>query len=262
MQLQFHIYGFILGLAIIFASWLIENQLKKDLLLNKIYYKVGLISLFFAVIGARVWHVVTDFYFYQDNLNAIFEVWNGGLSFFGGVLGSVTGLVIAFFVVEDIKILSWDSKKKNILKLLDFSIFGLPAGHAIGRLANYFNQELYGRPTNSFIKIYIDEAHRLPGYDGISYYQPLFLFEALFTGFFAISLYVVKHFKRIKLPKIGSGSLFLLYVLYYSIIRFFLDFLRIDKPLVIASLGANQVILIGVILITGTYFYKKRWHKK
>lgn len=254
MQLNFNIYGFIIGLALVIASWLIEEQLKHEKVLSKVFYKVGLLAFVFAVFGARIWHVFTDFHLYKNNLMAIVEVWNGGLSIFGGVLGGIVGLIVSTFVLKELKNKSVESKKETVFKLLDYSIFGLPVGQAIGRLGNYFNQELYGAPSNSFLKIFIDKEYRLTGFEQIEYYHPLFFYEMLITGLFAIMLYYLNKKRSKKLPKIGSGNLFLIYILYYSIFRFFLDFLRLDKTFSsIFSLGINQLFL--VVLVVGIVIY-------
>jgi phosphatidylglycerol:prolipoprotein diacylglycerol transferase len=261
MQLTFNIYGLIIGLAIVFSSMLIEEQLKHEKKLYNIFHKISLISFIFAIFGARVWHVVTDFYLYEHNLYAVLEIWNGGLSIFGGVLGGIIGLIIATHFLQELRDEALNNKNKIVKKLLDYSIFGLPFGQAVGRLGNYFNQELYGAPSNGLLKIFIDKEFRLPGFEQVEYYHPLFFYEMLATGLFAASLYIFKNKMPQKIPKIGSGYLFLNYILYYSIIRFFLDFLRLDKSIsYFFSLGMNQVFLASLIMGIFTYYYIIKKH--
>ena len=255
MQLKFNLYGFIIGLAIVISSRLIEEQLKHEKILNAIFYKVSLFSFAFAILGARVWHVSTDFYLYRHNLLATLEIWNGGMSIFGGVLGGVVGLMIATFFIKELKDESIKFKKNTVAKFLDYTVFGLPLGQAVGRLGNYFNQELYGAPSNGLFKIFIDKEYRLPGFEQVEYYHPLFFYEMIATGLFVTVLYFLKNKMPQKLPKIGSGNLFLIYILYYSVIRFFLDFLRLDKSISgFFSLGMNQVFLLFLVLAITVYF--------
>ena len=136
---------------------------------------------------------------------------------------------------------------------MDIIIFGLPLGQAIGRLGNYFNQELYGLPTSLPWGIFIDVQHRIASYTHVERFHPLFAYEMIFTAAFGIGLWMYS--LRVKKPiKIGSGFYFLVYVLYYCFVRFCLDFLRIDKTYFLGtSLGLNQVILILLMLITGMY---------
>ncbi len=261
MQLPFNSYGLIIGIAIIVSGLLIESQIKKEKFdsvernfLIQVFYEIGVLALIFGVIGARVWHVFTDFWFYEHDLVSIFFIWNGGLSILGGVMGGIIGILTSIFILPDLKSQSLETKKKLVLKLLDFSVFGLPVGQAIGRWGNYFNQELYGLPTSGFFKIFIDKEHRLQGYENRAYYHPLFLYEMIATGLFALALHWAYQKPRVKLPKLGSGNLFLLYILYYSIVRFLLDFLRIDKSILYSILGTNQLVLLLVIFSISTYF--------
>lgn len=253
MPIQFHWYGFIVGLSIVIGSQLIEKQLQKRNFSVDLFYKLGFFVLFFAVIGARAWHVATDFHLYTDNLLSALYIWRGGLSIFGGVLGGIVGLYCGLFILSSTRLLSLKKKQFTAAFLLDSAVFGLPVGQAIGRVANYLNQELYGVPSDGFFKIYIDEAHRLPGYEHVAYYHPLFLYELLATGGFAGVLYWLasrdERTQKKLLPELGTGKLFVVYVLFYSIVRFFLDFLRIDKTFFGESfLGINQVFLLVVIL--------------
>lgn len=259
------LYGLIIGLSIVIGSWFVEKQFRQDKFLTKIFYKVGLFSFLFGIIGARLWHVATDYYLYRSNFIAIFEVWNGGLSIFGGILGGVIGLIVSTLILKEFKNKSLNKRKIIILKLLDYSIFGLPVSQAIGRLGNYFNQELYGSPTSGFLKIFIDKTHRLPGFEKIEYYHPLFFYEILATGFFVLLLYIIRYkskfiisvpiLKNLKIPRIGSGNLFLFYLFCYSLVRFLLDFLRLDKTVLsIFSLGVNQVFLVCLLTVISIYY--------
>ena len=167
MRLTFSLYGFIIGLAIVIGSWLIENEIKNEQLLRTAYTKIVALAFIFAIIGARAWHVGTDFYIYQDDLLATVAIWHGGLSIFGGILGGLVGLLLSVFVLNEFKKMPWSRKRIELLKMFDYAVFGFPVGQAIGRWANYFNQELYGLPYRGFLKIFIDPEHRLVGFEHI-----------------------------------------------------------------------------------------------
>ena len=252
MKIQFHWYGFIIGIAIVVATQLIERKAIQEKLVLKEVWRVGLLALLFGVIGARLWHVATDFWLYTNDPIAILFIWNGGLSILGGVLGGIIGLFIGKKLFSS----------PSVIHLLDLAIFGLPVGQAIGRVANYVNQELYGLPTEGLLKIFISEDRRLPGYETVEYYHPLFFYEAIFTGLFAVVLYLLD--KKKKLPVLGTGRLFITYVVYYCIVRFFLDFLRIERGILIGGvLGINQLVLllvtsIVIFRIIKSYVSKKR----
>jgi phosphatidylglycerol:prolipoprotein diacylglycerol transferase len=127
---------------------------------------------------------------------------------------------------------------------LDILAPGLALGQAIGRWGNYFNQEVYGMPSNLPWAIKIDQAHRLPGFENIERYHPTFLYEFiwnLLNMFFL--LWVARKFK----DRLKPGDVFFLYMIIYSFGRFMLEFIRIvNSP--IAGINSNQA-LMGVIFV-------------
>lgn len=261
--LPFHLYGLIVGLAIVISVSIIEKFYIKLGHSENIFWKIITLMLIFGIVGARAWHVGTDFYLYENNLWEVFYVWNGGLSIFGGIFGGAIGVFLATRLF----------KEAEFLEFLDIAVFALPIGQAIGRLGNYVNQELYGLPSGeglfSIFKIFISQENRLAGYENIEYYHPLFFYEMiamLVFGGIAYYLYFGKLGKKNKdkLPKIGSGQLFLIYVLYYSVIRFLLDFIRLDKTIFEwlgklnwLNLGINQVVLLAIACFAVIMLIKK-----
>ncbi len=122
---------------------------------------------------------------------------------------------------------------------------------AIGRWGNFFNQELYGKPTNLPWKIYIDPAHRVPGYQNYAYYQPLFLYELLWNLLnMAILMWMARHLEKWLKP----GDLFYIYMIMYSIGRFCLEFLRVDASQ-IAGINFNQTFVMMVALVAGAFLF-------
>lgn len=247
-----HLYGVMIGLGIVIGLWLVEIPLKKNKASLDDFYKLFWLSLIGGLIGARGWHVMTDFSYYQHQWGDVFKVWNGGMSIIGGVLGGVltAWLIIKFFDL---------GKKINFKLTLDALVFGLPVAQAIGRWGNYFNQELYGQPTQLPWGIYIDPAHRLIGYEQFSHFHPLFLYEMGLMLLFAGGVWMNQRRQFVSGFSIGSGKLFYLYIFYYSFIRFWLDFIRIDKTQFIdTNLGINQFFLIFIMLGSGYWLSKKR----
>lgn len=240
--IEIHVYGLLVGIAILVAYELIE----KKLLLVKFPAKnIKLLTsavVVCGIIGARLWHVLTDYQLYVDNFLGIFQIWNGGLSIFGAVLGSIFGVYATKFIFKE-------ARNISVPLLLDAGIYGLPIAQAIGRVGNFVNQELYGLPTQGFLRVGIDRRNRVQGYEQFEFFHPLFFYEMIFTGLFAFGLYYLDYKK--KGIAIGSGKVFLIYTLYYSVIRFFLDFLRIERSIISSiGLGINQLFLLGVILVT------------
>lgn len=228
--MSFNLYGLLVGLAIVVALLLIERKGQQIKFKFKHYYLnvslVFLSSLFFA----RLWHVITDWSLYQHNLVNVFKVWNGGISVLGAILG---GIIALYFI-------AW-FEKYQFRKLLDLVIFGLPFAQSIGRWGNYFNQELYGWKTNLPWGIMID---------GVKYH-PLFLYESILM--FIFGFYAWKRFKN---KEIGQGKFFLYYLFFYSLVRFILDFMRIEKAMINGWLGINQLVLLFILIVSLSYLMK------
>lgn len=257
MFINFNLYGFILGLAIITTISLIEKQYKKLNFSQDLFWKIIFFSFMFGIFGARLWHVLTDFNLYKDNLIEALYIWNGGLSIFGGLFGSIFGAYLSLTLLKNKK----SKNQISFLEFIDIAVFGIPIGQVIGRLGNYFNQELYGIPADdsflSFFKIYIDPVHRISGFETIEYYHPIFFYEMILMSLFAFFIYFLN--LKNKLPKIGTGKLFLIYVSYYSVVRFLLDFIRLNKTLINeTNIGVNQAILILILLVSLSFWLKNK----
>lgn len=234
----FHLYGLLIGLAIVLASFLIEHQSQRHHLnLNVLWSASGWV-LIGGVVGARLYHVVTDFQLYQLDWWNVFKIWQGGLGVMGAVIGGVIGLILYF------KISGQDYKTLPIW--LDVSVFGLPFAQALGRLGNYFNQELYGLPTSLPWGIFIDTKFRSSNYIQFEKFHPLFAYEALLILLFGLIIWWIDWKHKIKL---GTGKLFLVYVSYYAVVRFWLEFLRIDRKMIWWILDINQLIVLFLLVI-------------
>jgi phosphatidylglycerol:prolipoprotein diacylglycerol transferase len=173
---------------------------------------VALIVVPLGAIGARLYHVIDQWDYYMQNPGMI--IGGQGLGIFGAIIGGALGLIIYTW---------W--KKLNTLRWLDIVAPGLILAQAIGRWGNFFNQELYGYPTDLPWAIYIDPAHRLPDYENYTHFHPLFLYESLWNllGFAILMLLGRKLRSRLR-----NGDIFFLYVIHYSIGRFFLEGLKLD----------------------------------
>ena len=208
--------------------------------------------LVLGLIGARFWHVLTPSeslgvgagYYFKHPIE-IFNIRQGGLGIPGAVIGGALGLWIY-------------CKKKGLHFFIwaDIIAPGLAIAQAIGRWGNFVNQELYGPPTDLPWGIFIDPAHRLPGYQGFTHFHPMFLYESLWNLFnFLILIRISKDEQQRK----RSGELFLIYLIIYAIGRFFLEFIRIDASY-ISGINANQVTMAFVAVIssiTGVLRYRQ-----
>ncbi len=173
-----------------------------------------------GIVGARIYHVIDYWWYYKEDLVEVLRVWHGGLGIYGAILGGILGLWV--YTLKN---------KKTFQAGLDLICIGLPVGQAIGRLGNYFNQELYGKETKAFWGIIIEGKK----------YQPLFLFEAILN----MGLFLVMVLLSRKERNLGFFAGF--YFVGYGVIRFCLDFLRLELWK-IGGIGVSQVISIIVFI--------------
>lgn len=234
-------YGLLVGLGVVVVLELFERKAKQNNLFIPEVKKLLFVGLCGALVGARSWHVGTDWSLYQENILSAFFIWRGGMSVIGAIVGVTASMIGAAFF--------WRYSKKTLLATLDLLAFSAPFGQIIGRVGNWFNQELYGLPTTLPWKIFIEPVHRSPQFTEFEYFHPLFLYEALLLLFFGVFLWVVSRKQTTILGRVGTGKYFSLYLGYYCIIRFLLDFLRIEKAVTpLFFLSFNQLFL-GLCLI-------------
>ena len=229
-------YGLCIALGIAVATWLAASELRR-----KGYDPaLALDALFFIVppgfIGARVYHVLTDYQLYaNDPIPGIFEVWNGGLGIYGAVIGGFLGLLV-FARVRGI----------SALAFADTIAPGLVLAQAIGRWGNYFNQELFGRPSDLPWAIEIAPQNRPPGFTDAASFHPTFFYESLWNLLVClILLFVARRFA----DRLKNGDIVLLYVCLYSAGRFFVETLRVDPAFLIGDFRGN-LFVASVLALT------------
>ena len=207
-----------------------------------------IVVLILAVIGARLYHILTP----SPSLAAVgiaspldylrhpakmFDFRSGGLGIYGGLAGGALGLW-------------WYAWRRRIpmLAWADLAVIGLALGQVFGRWGNFFNQELYGRPTNLPWAITIDPLYRLPGYAEFSRFHPAFLYESLWSLLtFAVLYMLWQHWRARLLP----GDLMALYLIFYAVGRILLEMVRLDsRPVMLGSLTLNIAVatLISLLL--------------
>jgi phosphatidylglycerol:prolipoprotein diacylglycerol transferase len=167
----------------------------------------------------------------------ILNIRQGGLGIPGGVVGGVFALLIF-------------TKKKNLnfLEWADIIAPGLALAQAIGRWGNFFNQELYGPPSNLPWAIYIDPVHRLSGFEDFSRFHPMFLYESIWNLInFSILILLSRKLKKKLIP----GDIFCAYLIIYPIGRFLLEFIRLDSSY-IGGVNANQITMAVVAISSVT----------
>jgi len=238
-------YGIIIMLGALAGGWLAAREAKRREHDSEIVWDLLIWLIVGGVIGARLWHVFTPSpsaiaegrttMFYLTHPFDLINLRNGGLGIPGAVIG---GVVTLYFFA-----------RRNGLNFAEWTDIAAPAlalGQAIGRWGNFVNQELYGAPTNLPWKIYIDPLHRLAGFETQEYYHPLFLYESLWNvGNMVLLIWLTRRYG----DRIKHGDIFLVYLIFYPIGRFLLDFLRLDAAM-LGGLNANQAAMAVVAVLS------------
>jgi phosphatidylglycerol---prolipoprotein diacylglyceryl transferase len=248
----FHIYfyGLLIMAGVIAAAFLGQAEAKRRGMNPELIWDALFWVVLAGIIGARLWHIfspppsmveqgITTKWYLTHPLDML-NIRNGGL----GIPGAVIGGAIALWIY-------CRRKKVSFLTWADTIIPGVALAQAIGRWGNFFNQELYGQPTNLPWKIYIDPIHRVPGYENVDYFHPLFLYEFLWNLLnMALLLIAARRFKDWLKP----GDLLYFYMIMYAIGRFSLEFLRLDASQV-GGVNFNQTFMIIVALVAGVLLF-------
>ena len=206
---------------------------------------VAIWAIPFGIVGARVYHVATDpeLYFSDGKhpLNAL-KIWEGGLGIWGAIAGGALGAYIAC-----------RRYGVSFSSVADALAPGLLVAQAIGRIGNYFNQELFGKPTTQPWGLEIDPDKRPDGYFQYATFHPTFLYELLWN--LAAAALIIAIDRRVKLT---GGRAFALYAMLYTSGRVWIEALRIDTANHIGPFRLNVWTSIAVFVLAATYFVATR----
>jgi prolipoprotein diacylglyceryl transferase len=229
-------YALAILLGIVAAWWILDRRYTarggpKDAALDVAFWMVP-----FGIVGARLYHVFSspDAYFGPDGdpVRALY-IWQGGLGIWGAVALGAVG--------------AWIGLRRRGLRMAPFADAlapGLLVAQAIGRLGNYFNQELYGAPTTLPWGLQIDDAHRVPGYAAGTLFHPTFLYEMLWNlAAIGVLIWAERRFR------LRHGRVFWLYVMLYTAGRVWIEYLRIDEAETVLGLRLNVWTSILIFLV-------------
>ena len=252
-------YGMIIGLGILVGILIAALEAKRTKQNPEDYYDLAIYAVIFAIIGARIYYVIFSWDMYKDHLLSIFNIRQGGLAIYGGVIAAV----ITVFVFANKKHLSAPV-------LLDTAVLGLVAGQMIGRWGNFFNREAFGEYTDGLLamRLPVDAVRgsditelmrkHMETEEGVSYMQahPTFLYESLWCLLILILLLLYRKHKKF------NGEIFLIYLAGYGFGRFWIEGLRTDQ-LLLPGIGLPvSQLLAGVLVAASVLLILYRWHKE
>ena len=230
--LNLRMYGLMIALGVIAAVWLCGRLFEeKGIGTKDDAGSIAMWGVIGGVIGARLYHVATDWHRFSDDLGAIPRIWEGGL----GIPGGIAAGVLAG---------AYQAKRRGIDPLMGLTCAtpAIALAQAIGRWGNWFNQELFGRATDVPWALEIDDDHLPSGYPSGTTFHPTFLYESLWNlALCALLLWVDRRLR------LGPGRLFAVYLIGYGAGRFWIEGLRIDPASEVAGLRWNQWVAVAAI---------------
>lgn len=241
-EVEIYVYGVCMALAILFGTIVsnkfanVSNLFPKDIFISIIPWLV-----FSGLLGARLWYCTLNWHEFSQNYLNILNFRSGGISIHGAILG---GFIFLYFYSK--------LKKIPLINLCDYAVSGLALGQAIGRWGNFFNNEAFGLPTDGFLKLFIPYSSRPYQYQDYMYFHPTFLYESICD----FILFLLLFYLTVK-KKLCSGMLTFLYLACYSLIRFFIELIRIDCEVKIFNLPFPAIVsLIVFTMALGFIIFK------
>ena len=233
--LSIHAYGLMIALGVVAGVWLLGRRLEaRGAGTRDDASAIGMWAVLAGIIGARLYHVATSWDSFADDPGRIIQIWKGGLGIPGGLLA---GTLVAIWVAR--------RRKVGVLPLLDSAAPAIPLAQSIGRWGNWFNQELFGKPTDLPWALEVSDATAAKaGYPPGTTFHPTFLYESIWN--LALCGVLIAVDRRFRLR---PGSLFGLYLIGYGIGRFWIEGLRIDPSSELAGLRWNQWVAIAFIAL-------------
>jgi prolipoprotein diacylglyceryl transferase len=229
-----HAYGILYAVAVIAAVYITRRRWHDPEMVDE----VALWGFPAGLIGGRLYHVITSWNEVPHTWWGPFAVWKGGLGIWGGI---AAGVIVGLWRVR--------RRGQDVPAFMDAGAPALLVAQAIGRVGNWFNQELFGKPTNLPWGLKIDPAHRPEQYANVATFHPTFLYEIIWNLSLAGFLVWLGHHRNIRPP-----GLFALYVAGYSAFRIFEETLRVDPAHHFLGLRLNLFVAVALTIAGLVWF--------
>jgi prolipoprotein diacylglyceryl transferase len=236
--IQLHAYGLMLAIGVLVAAKIASVRWRQSGHNPKEIAEIAVPVVIAGVIGARVYHLFTGYKWDQDGLVGAIEIWRGGLSIWGAVGG---GLLMVLYLAH--------RRHLDTLALLDAIGPAVVVAQAIGRWGNYFNQELYGRPTRLPWALEIDLAHRPLNYEHYATFHPTFLYESIWCLLVFGTIVFLERTRGLR-----KGQAFALYVAMYTLGRIYFEWLRVDPASKIFGIRFNLLLSLVLSIAASAWF--------
>ncbi|HEY9669600.1 MAG TPA: prolipoprotein diacylglyceryl transferase [Coleofasciculaceae cyanobacterium] len=243
-------YGLLIASAVLIGVTLSQYLAKRRNVDPNLIGDLAIWLVIGAIPCARLYYVLFEWEQYAQRPEDIIAIWKGGIAIHGAILGGLLATII-FARLKNI----------SVWLLADLVVPSLILGQAIGRWGNFFNSEAFGRPTDLPWKLYIPPAQRPLGYESYQYFHPTFLYESLWNLMVFVILMTLFFRDLQRKPHLKVGTLALVYMVGYSLGRFWIEGLRTDSlmigPLRIAQLVSLGLVALGLIGLAWLYLARR-----
>ena len=239
--LTIHFYGIMIAIGVIVAVIVTRRRYERFGGSGETVERASIWAVVVGFLGARLAYVSTHTGDFLDRPWAMLYIWEGGLALYGGL---VAGTIAAVIVLR--------RSRGDVFAFGDAVAVGLPLAQAIGRLGNYFNQELFGTPSTLPWAVEIDaNIAAAAGYPGSATFHPTFLYEALWNVFITMGVILLME----RRGKLFKGSSIALYMILYGTGRFLMELMRTDTTFRFLGLSRNGWVSIGAVLVGAVLFW-------
>ena len=239
-------YGIVIGIGIVIGFWLAVEEAKRTGQNPEDYLDMGMAGVIFGILGARIYYVAFSWDMYKDDLLSVFNIREGGLAIYGGIIGAVLTILVCS---------RW--KKIKAPLICDTVALSILNGQMIGRWGNFFNREAFGEYTDSLLamRLPLDAVRsgdvtelmmdNLEVIEGVKYIQvhPTFLYESLWCCALFVLLFFYRKHKKF------DGEIFLLYIGGYALGRVWIEGLRTDQLLISGTAVPVSQMLAGILVV-------------
>jgi prolipoprotein diacylglyceryl transferase len=247
--LTIHFYGILIAIGVIVAIVVSKKRYERFGGSGQLFESVAMWAIVIGFLGARAGYVFTHTHRFEGRPWAVFFIWEGGLALYGGLFfGALTVIYLM------------NKRDGDVFAFGDAAAVGIPLAQAIGRWGNYFNQELFGTPSDLPWAIIIAPGHRPEGYEQFETFHPTFLYESVWNALILVPVILWLE----KRGKLAKGASFGVYIVMYSFIRFSMELLRTDTSFRLFGISRNGWISV-VAFIAGwvwIWYMQKRAEKR
>jgi prolipoprotein diacylglyceryl transferase len=227
--LTIYFYGLLIAIGVIVAIIVSRKRFVRFDGSGEFFEKTAIWAVVIGFLGARAAYVLTHSGNFIDRPYAVFFIWEGGLALYGGLLfGALTFVYLAH------------RHNADLFSIGDATAIGIPLAQAIGRLGNYFNQELFGTPLALPWGLEIAPQFRPPQFTDVATFHPTFLYELVWNAFILVPVILVLE----KRGKLAKGASFGIYIAMYAFIRFWMELLRTDTTFRVLGISRNGWVSI------------------